>query len=409
MIELAERLDRLLLLRQPHRPGDDRAVGFDVAVGEFVDLVRGQPGGREDVGFVEVRQVRRELVEAERVAIEELVVEHRAGAGLLGLEHALADGLQERHVATGADLQELVRQRGAVPDQPAHGLRVLVPDEARLRQRVHRDDRGARAFRILECGEHPGMVRARVLAHDDDQVGVLEVVVGDRRFSDADRLGEGGPRRLVAHVRAVGKIVRAERAHEQLVEERRLIGGAAARIEGGAVGRVEPVQSVGDQPERLVPGHRAVMVFAGRFEDRLDEPPLHPEPVFRLLEQVGDGVLGPEARRHGDRCRLPRHRLGPVLAELEGLALVRVGPGAAHAVEAVLLVDRRQQLRGSGGSELGERGLHRIEDPGDARGLVLVRADGEIGVVRPVVERFLRHAAVTFSAGSGCRMRSSAL
>ena len=67
-----------------------------------------------------------EGVEAHGVLGEELVVEHRAGCGVLGLEHALGDGLQQGHVAAQPDLQELVGDVGAATRHAAGQLRVLV-------------------------------------------------------------------------------------------------------------------------------------------------------------------------------------------------------------------------------------------------------------------------------------------
>ena len=63
------------------------------------------------------------------------------------------------------------------------------------------------------------------------QVGVLEVVDGHRALADADRVDQRRARRLVAHVRAVRQVVRAEAAHQQLVEERGLVAGAAGGVE----------------------------------------------------------------------------------------------------------------------------------------------------------------------------------
>ena len=63
---------------------------------------------------------------------------------------------------------------------------------------------------LLQGGEHPGVVGARVLADDDDQVGLVEILEGDAALADADGLGERGAGGLVAHVGAVGQVVGAE-------------------------------------------------------------------------------------------------------------------------------------------------------------------------------------------------------
>ena len=308
------------------------------------------------------------------------MIEHLAGVRVLGLEHLLRRVLQQRHVARGTDLQELVGDRGALAENAAHLLRVLVADEPRLGQRIHGDDAPAVALALLERRQHARMVRARVLPENDHQVGLAEVVVGDRRLADADRLAHRGAGRLVAHVGAVGEVVGAEGAHEELVEERRLVGGAAARIERGLVGVPEGVEPVADEGEGALPRDRLVVVGVGPLVDRLGEPPLLAEPVLVLVEQRRERVLGPEAGRHRDRRRLPRDGLHAVLAELERVAVTRVGPRAAHAVEAVLLVDREGELRGARDAHLEQRGLHRVEDGGHAHRPRLVVADLDVGI-----------------------------
>ena len=80
------------------------------------------------------------------------------------------------------------------------------------------------------------MIRARVLPHDDHEIGFLEIIVGNCRLADPDGLTEGSPGGLMAHVRAVRQVVGAEGPHEELIDESCLVGSSAARIEGGFVG-----------------------------------------------------------------------------------------------------------------------------------------------------------------------------
>ena len=63
--------------------------------------------------------------------------------------------------------------------------------------------------------QHARMAGAGVLADDEDRVGVREVLELDRGLADADRFGQPRAARFVAHVRAVGQVVRAELAREQ--------------------------------------------------------------------------------------------------------------------------------------------------------------------------------------------------
>ena len=217
------------------------------------------------------------------------------------------------------------RSASSVPraEDAAHPLRVLEADQARLRQRVDGDDARAPLLRPLERREHPRVVGARVLADDDQQVGGLDVVERDRPLADADRLGEGDAARLVAHVRAVGQVVGAEPAGQQLVEERGLVARAARRVERGLVGRVERRQPVGDDADGLVPRHRFVAVGAGPLHHGDGEPALLAEPVVGPLAQVGERVGGEELGVDPPERGLLGDRLGAVLAELEVAAVRR--------------------------------------------------------------------------------------
>ncbi len=172
----------------------------------------------------------------------------------------------------------------------------------------------------------------------------------------------------MAHVRAVGHVVRAVGAHEELVGERRLVGGASRRVEQRLVGAGEPVQVARDQPERVVPRDRLVVGGALTEHHRLGDPALLPEPVVGAVRELADRVL-PEERRVDAALRgLLGDRLGAVLAELGGVPVRRVGvgPRAALAVEALGLVQPQQGPGGARNAHLADRPLHRDRDGGGA-------------------------------------------
>jgi hypothetical protein len=293
--ELLEGRDRILLLGETHGPGDDDAVSGDVACSEFVDLRDIQSGRREHFALVEVDEVGAEGLESDGLIGEERVIEHGAGVRVFGIEDALRQGLEKGHVTGGADLQELVGHLRSAADDPVDPLRVLVALETGLRKRIHRHDLRALALRILEGCQHARVIGARILPHHDDQVGVFEVVVGDGRLADPDDLAERETRRLVAHVRAVGQVVRPECPREQLVDESRLVSGPAARVEGGLIRRIEALQLVGGDRDGLIPAHRHIVIGSRSLIDRFGEATLHPEPVLRPGEEVGYRMLLPEA------------------------------------------------------------------------------------------------------------------
>ncbi len=213
------------------------------------------------------------------------------------------------------------------------------------------------------------MVRPRVLPDDEYQVGLFEVVEGDAALADADRLGERCPGGLVAHVRAVRQVVGAERADEQLVDERRLVAGASRGVEDGLVGAVQTGQLGRDDPERVVPAHRVVVVVVRRPVHRLAQPALLPEPVAGAAGEVRQRMRGEELRRQPAQGRLLGDGLRPVLAELRGGAVrgIRVRPGAARAVEPVRLVEQPQGGDAASHPHLGHRLAERVRHPGHPR------------------------------------------
>ena len=95
-----------------------------------------------------------EFVQALAVLGEEGVVQDGARVAGLGVEHAFGDGLQQCHVAADADVQELVRDLGAVADDALDLLRVLVPAQAGLRQGIDGDDLAAVFLARLQLGQH---------------------------------------------------------------------------------------------------------------------------------------------------------------------------------------------------------------------------------------------------------------
>ena len=180
------------------------------------DLRAGQSGRGERVLPAQRPRVLGEGVEAGGVRGDELVVEHRARRRVLGVEEQFVQHLEQGEVAAGADLEEDVGDLGAASDHPARLLRVLEPDQPGLGQRVHRHDLAAVAFGLFQRRQHARMVRAGVLADDEDQVGFVDIVQRHGALADADGLVQRGTARLVAHVRAVGQVVGAVGAGEQL-------------------------------------------------------------------------------------------------------------------------------------------------------------------------------------------------
>lgn len=344
----------VLVLGEAHGPADDGALGGQDEAEGLVDLLAGE--ARRGEGLVPVGGAGggRELLVAVGVFGDEVLVDRA-----LGLQDELVQEPEEGLVAAQADLQEQVGESGAL-EHALGGLRVLEARQARLGQRVDTDDLRAVGLGLLQGGEHARVVGAGVLPGDDDQVRLVEVLEQDAALADADGLGERGARGLVAHVRTVRQVVRAELAGEELVEECGLVARAPRGVEEGLVGGTEGGELLGDDVEGTLPGDRLVVVGALGQVHGVGEAALLAEPVAAAAVQVGDRVRGEEVRGDPAQGGLLGDRLRAVLAELRRVPVLRLGPGAARAVEAVLLVDAQEGQRGA---------LHSHLLLGDAQGV----------------------------------------
>ena len=395
------------MLGEAHGPADDGALRGEDHGERLLDGVAVEAGGGEGLVPVGGAGGLGEFLVAVGVFGDEGGVD-----GAVGLDDHFVQQAEERLVAADADLEEEVGEGGAL-EHAEGGLGVLEPLQAGLGQRVHRDDLRSGGLGLFEGREHPGVVGAGVLSGDDDQVGLVEVLEADAALADPDGLGEGRAGRLVAHVGAVGQVVGAELAGEELEEERRLVAGAARGVEERLVGGGERGQLLGDDLEGALPGHGLVPVGALGQIHGVRDASLLAEPVAAAGGEVGDGVRGEEVGGDAAQGRLLGDGLGAVLAELGGVPLVALGPGAAGAVEAVLLVDLEQGLRGAPYAHLLLGDAQGVGDGGQSGGGVLDRVD-----LRRVLDRVTGrglggHGAplrafgrLRARCGRGCRVRA---
>ena len=265
----------------------------------FSIRARSRPVARSTSAQSRSGQVVGVLDEAVGVLLDEVAVDRTP------LQQQRPERLEQREVAVDPHGEMEVGQPDA-GDQPEWRLRILEPHQAGLAQRVDRDDLCAVPLRLLERRQHAGVVGAGVLADDQQQLGGLDVAERHRPLTDPDRLGERHRGRLVAHVGAVGKVVGAERAGEQLVGERRLVGGLARRVEDGLVRTVEPLEVAGGQGERLVPADRLVVGGAVAQHHRLRDPALLAPASSRSSQRAPPGSAWRRSGGRGGAASPPR-------------------------------------------------------------------------------------------------------
>ncbi len=338
--DFANGIDRVQVLGHPHGPAADDALAGGKDPGRLHDVGASQAGlllDRRPIGGTHLRLVLGKVagVAGDKVAIHRL---WRLFQDVLG--HA-ADG---GHIATQFRRQVLVADGGGRRGQQLkRALRAGEALQRHLFQVVEADDLAAATRRLAQGIHHARVVGTRILAIDKHRIGLVEVIQHHSPLADADRLDQRYPARLVTHVGAVGEVVGAKQATKQLIEVGSFVAGTPRGVELHLVRAIQPLEGVGDQGEGVVPAYRLIVIGRRVVAHRLGQPPLILEPVVALAGQLAHRVGGEKLGPYRLAGRLPCHRLGAVLTELEG-AVVVVTPGTTRAVEAVGLVDPQQVL-----------------------------------------------------------------
>ncbi len=117
-----------------------------------------------------------------------------------------------------------------------------------------------RLLRLLQRGQHPGMIGPGVVAHDEDGLRPAgKIAQLHAALADPEHRRQGHAGRLVAHVGAVGQVVRAEGPDKKLIEKRRLVAGPPRGIEKRLMRAIRPALSVPspNQPQTSRPSRSA--------------------------------------------------------------------------------------------------------------------------------------------------------
>ncbi|MNU77796.1 hypothetical protein D3C71_673790 [compost metagenome] len=337
---LADGVDRVLVLGDPHSPAADHAVALGKDPGRLADGVPAKPGLGLYLGPVGGAHLLKVLIKVRGMLLDEGEID----ASALLLQDVLGHAAHRRHVTAQLGGQVLVADAGGRRGQQLG--RALGAGEALQRhlfEVVEGDNLAALARRLAQGVHHARVVGTRVLAEHEDRLGDVEVLQHHSALAHPDRLDKADAARLVAHVGAVREVVGAIETAEQLIEVGCLIASAPRGIELHLVRARQALELVRDEGKGLVPAYRLVVIAGRVVAQRLRQTALIFEPVVALAGEAAHRMLGKERGPHRLAGRLPGHRLGAVLAELEGPLLV-VTPGTARAIEAIGLVDPQQVL-----------------------------------------------------------------
>ena len=229
--------------------------------------------------------------------------------------------------------------RRAAAEEHVDGiLRMREIQETCFLERIETHDPRAALRGFLQLGEHARVVGAGILAEHKNRVGLFKILERHGALAGGERFRHPDTTRLMAHVRAVGEIVRPEKPAEQLVEERRLVAGAAGGVERRVVGRAERAQVPRDAVECLVPRYRLIVVGVGIVGHRVREPSGVLEREVIPSAHLGDGVFRKKLGRRALGGRFVGQGLDAIFAEFRGRRIFRVRPGAAGTIEATRLV-----------------------------------------------------------------------
>ena len=180
------------MLGQTHGPTHHYRLGGRDHLRDAFDLRPLKSGGGMNVIPVDLGDMSAVLVESTGVLRDELVIQHVL-AGIVRIDQQRTDRLEEGEIPAQPDLAVLVGELGSLADDPAHALRVVEVRQARLDERVDRNDARAVVLGALQGAQHPRVIRSRILSGDQNQVGVLDVGKRDRAFADPDGLTERRP------------------------------------------------------------------------------------------------------------------------------------------------------------------------------------------------------------------------
>lgn len=217
-------------------------------------------------------------------------------------------------------------------------LRVGKAFQPALADRVEGYDARSSLRRAAQIAQHAGMIGAGILPYNEDRIGLFKILQQHRALADTHGLRQRDATCLVAHIGAIGKIVRAIGAHEKLVEKGRLIGSAAGRIEFHPVGRVETLQNAADSLKSLIPFNGFIFVRCRVVAHGMGKAPRIFQIVIRPFPKLGNRVFAKKGRRSAPVRCLPGNGLDAVFTKFKRRAMFGITPCTTGTIEPIRLI-----------------------------------------------------------------------
>ena len=155
----------------------------------------------------------------------------------MGFNHDAHHAFQQCRIAAHTHGIVVGCQLGRLEIHHLHGaLRRNEINQAALFQRIDGHDFGAAQRDFPQIREHTRVVGARVVADGNQQIAFGQIFQRDGGLAHADSGRQADAGGLVAHIGAVGIIIVAVFAAEQLIQKRRFVGSAPRSVEFHALG-----------------------------------------------------------------------------------------------------------------------------------------------------------------------------
>lgn len=216
-------LNAVQVMRDAHRPADDDVLCGEEGRGGFLDAGPAHSGAGFDVGPACRFDLLAESLEIFGVLVDELAIDAAS------FEHDFDDAGQPGDVAADVRLDVLAGDLRTEQQAPRIARHAEV-DEAEFLRRIDDDDFAAASPNLHQAAHQPRMVRRRVAADQNVEVAGVEVFQPNRPSAGSDRAGQADSAGLMAVVRAVVDVVRAEQPRQQLQQEAGFIRGSAAGV-----------------------------------------------------------------------------------------------------------------------------------------------------------------------------------
>ena len=245
-------LDAVRVVRNPHRPREDRPLALEINLRRGFDLVAINAAGRFDgrpVGRIDCRAIR---------LIPFGVIANVCLVDATTLEHNLRDAGEERDVAADRRHEIPVGDTGSEKQTPdvARHLESLEPE---FFEWIHHHNLAPATLQFHQGPHETRVVRCRVATDEKNRVALIDIFEIEGCGTTSGDTGQPHPGGLVAVEGAVVDVVGAPEAGDHLQQESGLVTRTSREVKEGSIG-TGPLKRAADAVHGLGPLDRPVPI-----------------------------------------------------------------------------------------------------------------------------------------------------